>query len=158
MIDALRSAVEALILQVMGPIDTWACYLGTVVKQTGNLLDVKLDDPRYGPGLSKIPYRTGIPGASAVVPAGTRVAVGFEQGRRDLPCIKAWVDGTPISVTIETSDAVTIKATNQATIDAAKIELGAGALKGVARFGDAVQAGPYAGTITSASGSVTAQD
>lgn len=158
MIEALRATIETLILQILGPIDTWACYLGTVVSQAGNLLDVKLDDQRFGPGITKLDYDTGIPGATVTVPKGARVVVAFRERSRSKPYVAAFVSGTPIQITIETSDSVTIKGAAKVELDGTQIQLGATALKGVARMLDTVQAGPFAGTITSGSLTVKAQD
>ena len=123
--DLLRTSIREVVLEEQGPVDTLACYEGEVAGQSGDLLDVKLDDPRFGPGVSKIPYRTGIPGASVTVPTGTRVAVGFENGRRDCPVVRYFAAGTPLTIEIDASTSVTITA-EKATVEADTIELKGG--------------------------------
>jgi len=83
-----------------------------------------------------------VPGLSMTVPSGSRVLLMFEGGDPEEPRAEIWESGTPITVTFDAS--VTIK-------------FGKNAVQGVARLGDAVQAGPYVGVITSASTKVLAE-
>jgi hypothetical protein len=149
MIDILRSTIEALILQVMGPIDTWATYPGTVIAQHGNTLDVELDDQRYGRGITQLTYRSGIPGAAVTVPKGTRVAVGFDEGRRDLPYVADFLGGTPLTVTFNATTKVTIAC-------AGDVEVTAGGSAKVTATGD-IEAKTSTGnaTVEATTGDVT---
>lgn len=122
----------------LAKLDTHALYEGTVVKQTGDgLLEVKLDTDRFGDtGMQHLEIAFGVPGITVEVEKGTRVAVGFHDGKRDMPIVRHWLSGTPVNVTLNVSGT---------------LKLGEGALQGVARMGDPVQAGPFIGTITAAS-------
>jgi hypothetical protein len=134
-LDKILRAVDARIAKL----DTHALYEGTVIKQTSDgLLEVKLDDSRFGPGFQHLEIAFGIPGVEVTVAKGMRVAVGFFDGKRDKPIVRHWLSGTPIEVTLDASTT---------------IKFGASALRGVARLGDT--AGPY--VITSASTKVVAE-
>lgn len=133
-LDSILRAVDARIAKL----DTHALYEGTVIKQTSDgLLEVKLDDSRFGPGFQHLSIAFGIPGVTVEVPKGTRVAVGFHDGKRDKPIVRHWLDG----------DATVL------TINATTVKFGDAAIQGVARLGDSV--GPY--VITSASTKVKAE-
>lgn len=138
MLDQIRQTVTELVKAALGHIDTYALYEGTVVQQHSDLsLDVKPDTSRWGDGPVKIPIAYGLPGVTAKVPAGTRVAFGFHDGHRDRPYVRHFLGGTPVEI----------------VINADAVKLGTNALQGVARLGDT--AGPY--LITSASLKVKAE-
>ncbi len=136
---SILDTIKEVAAQALGFVDTYALYEGTVEQQRADgTLDVKLDDDRFGPGVTEVDMVFGLPGVSATVPKGTRVAVGFHEGRRDKLSVRHYLGGTPITVIIDAS---------------ATVLLGAGATMGVARLGDTV--GPY--TITTASTKVKAE-
>lgn len=149
-----RAGLEAMVDEKARRMDYLAMYPGSVVKwqRSGGVdkLDVRMDDQRFGPGLTSIPLRTGIPGVLVEVPKGSRVLVGFENGSPSAPVAHLWQASQAINLEIETTGTVTIKA-------ATAIELGAAATLGVARQTDTVQAGPFAGTITGGSLKVQAE-
>lgn len=143
-LDRLTDAVRKIVDALFGPrLDLLALYPAVAVSQSGNSVDVTPDDTRI-PGIQGVPIFSGTPGVTATVPDGTRVLLGFRGGDRRLPYVAMWETVSPRP--------------QESVIDADAIKLGANALKGVARLGDAVQAGPWAGVITSASLTVTAQD
>jgi hypothetical protein len=83
----------------------------------------------------------GFQGISGHVAPGAIVLVDFVEGNPALPIVTAFEDGTPIELRLEAL---------QITLN------GSGDARPVARLGDTVQAGPYAGTITSGSLTVKA--
>lgn len=64
-------------------------YRGAVVSQSGQTVDVKLDDPRL-PGMSALPIQVGIPGATVEMAAGARMLVAFENGDPAKPVALFW--------------------------------------------------------------------
>ena len=129
MIDKIRSVIQEVILSTLGHVDTYALYEGTVVDQdssTGSL-DIQLDDDRFGLGWSKIDIVWGLPGITAKVPKGTRVAVGFHEGRRDKPVVRHFLSTateTPIEISLEVSSDFKIKS------DAFSVEAACVAIEG----------------------------
>jgi len=152
--EQARSGLEAIVDEKTRRMDYLALYPGSVVAWSRSAgvdrLDVRLDDQRFGPGLTAIPLRVGIPGLLVEVPKGSRVLVGFENGSPAAPIAHLWQTSQAINLEIETTGSVTIKA-------ASAIKLGALALLGVARHTDPVQAGPFAGTIVTGSTKVKAE-
>jgi hypothetical protein len=141
-LESILKIVDARIAKL----DTHALYEGVVIKQTSaGLLEVKLDDSRFGPGFQHLEIAFGLPGVVEVeVPKGTRVAVGFLEGKRDKPIVRHWISGTPLKIELKATQSITITSP-------VLVELGEEPRMGVARMGDPVQAGPWPGTITSAS-------
>lgn len=119
---------------------------------------VRLQAVRAGAGLPDLLYISvlpGVAGAEATLRAGSLVLVQFIEADPAQPVVThfeaAGGDGwLPIALVIDASDSITIGASTTT------ISLGAAPRLGVARVGDAVQAGPFAGTITSASAQVEA--
>jgi hypothetical protein len=139
MADDLRTSLKEIIADE-APIDLTACYEGTVVQQRADgTMDVKVDDARFGEGLVGVPYRSGLPGMTCTVPKGTRVAVGFENLRRDCPVVRYFESGTPLTLVFDVSSKVTVQS-------AGDVEVTAGGSAKVAATGDA--------EVTSASGDV----
>jgi hypothetical protein len=150
-IDRLLKAVKNLVEDMTVAMDTHAMYPGTVVSQASSgEVDVKLDTQRFGAGLSHLTIQHGVPGMTVKVPAGTRVLVGFTNGNRGQPVAFLWPAGSskPTEVQFE---GVTIKVKGTTLI-----ELNPTGAMGVARMGDTVVAGPFGGTITTASLTVKA--
>ena len=79
------------------------------------------------PDLQRVPVRPGVAGCVATVALGSRVLVGFVDSDASRPYVASFDDESPTDLTF--------------------IE----GLLGVARMTDTVQAGPFAGTITSGS-------
>jgi hypothetical protein len=67
-------------------------YRGVVVSQSGQTVDVKLDDPRL-PGMSALPIQVGLPGATVEIAAGARMLVAFENGDPAKPIALLWDRG-----------------------------------------------------------------
>jgi hypothetical protein len=110
-----------------------------VVTQSGERLN--LQPVRTATGfsdLSNVPVRPGVAGCRGDVQLGELVLVAF-------------VDGDPSRPVVVAHDAPDAPGWMPLTI-----ELGGPGALGVARIGDAVQAGPYAGVITSASARIKA--
>jgi hypothetical protein len=77
----------------------WPC---TVAAQTGAELDLVPDDDWVkGSGLVRVKLRHGLPGFTCVVPAGTRVLLGFEAGDPTRPYATLWDEGAVTSLTFD---------------------------------------------------------
>lgn len=70
-----------------------------VLQNTDGSLELRSTDTRY-PDLSKVPYRPGIPGASADLVAGQEVVVVFGGGDERDPYACSWLPGTPTNLRI----------------------------------------------------------
>lgn len=112
-------------------------YEYRVVTQEGERVNLQPIRVSVGmPDLSRVPIRPGIPGARADVTLGARVLVGFIEADPARPVVLGFEDAEGDgfkSIQLEI-DATTL------------IKLAAGVL-GAARQTDAVQAGPFTGTI-----------
>lgn len=64
-------------------------YRGVVVAQSGQTVDLKVDDPRL-PGMSALPIQVGLPGATVEMAAGARMLVAFENGDPSKPIALLW--------------------------------------------------------------------
>ena len=160
-LDSILRVVDARIAKL----DTHALYEGEVVKQTSDgLLEVKLDDDRFGDGFQHLEIAFGIPGVTVEVPKGTRVAVGFHDGKRDMPIVRHWLSGRPRIVRLGVSELVRIESDEDMELDAEnEVTVGASATKTslgpsprlfAARFSDAVVCGGFGGTIVGGSSKV----
>jgi hypothetical protein len=110
-----------------------------VVTQSGNRLNLQVVRKGTGFGdLSGVPMRPGIAGWKGNVALGENVLVWFVEGDPSRPVVVAHDDPDAPGWMPLT------------------IELGGPSALGVARIGDTVQAGPYAGVITSGSARVKA--
>ena len=69
--------------------DYTSVYRGVVVSQSGQTVDVKLDDPRL-PGMSALPIQVGLPGATVEMAVGARMLVAFENGDPAKPIALHW--------------------------------------------------------------------
>lgn len=96
-LDALRRLVDG---WVSTRLDRLALYPARVVSQAADgTLDLVPDDPRVPP-CTGVPIRMGLPGASATVPAGGRVLLGYEAGDPSKPCATLWESGTVTVLTL----------------------------------------------------------
>ena len=85
----LTAAFDAMARRALREVDYHAVYPARVIEQRADgSLDVLADSPRIALPRA-IPYRT-LPGLAFTVPAGTRVAVGFEQGDPSRPFAALW--------------------------------------------------------------------
>lgn len=118
-LSQLRRIVEGW----LGPrLDRLALYPARVVhQQTDGTLDLVPDDSRISP-CQGVPLRLGIPGATATVPDGGRVLLGYAGGDPRQPIATLWESGE-----------VTVLAIN-------------GGSRKVARVADAVNVAQLAGT------------
>ncbi len=89
---------------VAGALDSsldYLVYYPAVVKSDNgdNTYDVICDNKALGEfsGLQKIPLRVGLPGTTVVVPVGSRVLVGFEEGNPSQPIICLFSAGTSMT-------------------------------------------------------------
>lgn len=134
-LDALYDIISSLFPELL--------YAGAfefrVVAQHGDRLD--LQPARTGPGftdLSNVPIRPGMAGLRSNVQLGELVLVQFIDRDPSRPCVTSHA---------QPDDPGWMPLT---------LELGGPGALGVARLGDAVQAGPYTGVITSASARIKA--
>jgi hypothetical protein len=129
--DRLRGALFGLARQALAPVDYHPSYAATVVQQQGNGdLEVRIDDERFkregnGTGIAGVKVWPGVPGISYLLRRGTRVLVGFLDGRGEVPIVTGWRSEAPERVTLE----------------ADRINLGEDATRGVARLNDTANVG-----------------
>jgi hypothetical protein len=150
-LDRFKAALEWVVESIVGArLDYLARYPARVVSQDGSgKLELLPDDPRI-PGIPGVPIRVGVPGLKLTVPPGARVLLAFEgNGDPSRPIAELWESGTPLTVTFEAAQNITI--TSPVALD-----LGEAPRMGVARQGDPVQAGPWPGVITAGSARVKA--
>lgn len=93
-LDRLKKALVCFIERALQRVDYYALYTAKVVKQnTNGTLELQPEDARFQallPGLTSVPIRYGIPGVKVEIPAGGRVAVGFEGGNPQFPVVVFW--------------------------------------------------------------------
>ncbi len=95
-------AVTKIVQQQTSHIDYFTLYDAKIVSQSVDLTTVDLQpgDTRL-PGLSKVPLRLGIPGASAQVTPGGFIRLGWDRGNPSMPYAALWQGGeTPIKLTL----------------------------------------------------------
>ncbi len=108
-----------------------AAYFGRVVTQNDNgTLDIELETTIV-PSPTKVPIRYGLPGISAKVKQGARVAVTYEDGDSRRPVATVW-DAAEV-------EELNVTAKN-VKVHAASVELGDGG-RPIARSGDIVRSG-----------------
>jgi hypothetical protein len=104
-LPSLRDHVVAIVEAVIGRrLDYHALYPCSVAFQNpaSLALDLIPDDMRVkGVGTSGIKLRHGLPGFTAVVPAGTRVLMGFEAGDPKRPYALLWDAGAVTTITFD---------------------------------------------------------
>lgn len=104
-----------------------------VAQRSDGTLDLVPDHDAI-PGLTEVPLRLGIPGATVKVPAGTRVNVAFERyGSHWRPIAELWETGSSAG---EAPIEITLPATS-------KIRLGPSAHRRVARIDDTTNNGVW---------------
>lgn len=126
--DRVKGALLGLV-KASGPrVAYTSIYRGVVLSQSGQTVDVKLDDPRL-PGMAALPIQVGLPGATVDIRAGARMLVAFENGD----------PAKPIALTWQGADA------GRVSLVADKVELGA---EGLVPIQDGVVTGLGVDTFT----------
>lgn len=115
--DRIKDSLTAFVKSVFSSLDFYAFYRAKVVSQSSdNLkLDLQPDDARFAGGLSGIPLRLGIPGATVTVTPGAYVFVGWDGGDPQKPFCMLWEDGASVT-------ALTFKATTVNVGDSAGVQ------------------------------------
>ena len=99
----LGPALDAVLRRALRRVDYLAHYPARVVSQSASgLLDLVPDDSRVPP-CSGVPIRYGLPGVTAVVPAGERVTLTYEGGDPSKPVATLWTAGAMTSAAINGS-------------------------------------------------------
>lgn len=98
----LAAAINSLVQFATAHVDYFAMYDAKVISQSGSTVDVKPVDSRL-PGMSKVPLRLGIPGASVQVAPGATLRIGWDRGNPQYPFAALWNGGE--TVTQETLEA-----------------------------------------------------
>lgn len=97
--DRIKRALADFVDAIMSRVDYHALYPAKVVSQSGTLVDVVVDDTRFG-SLTKVPIRTFAPDVVVTVSPNARVLIGFENGKPDQPYASLWQSGAIVSVAI----------------------------------------------------------
>lgn len=143
--DRIRRGLALFIQRVTSRIDYLAHYPCAVQGQNADgTLELKPDDSRFGPGLSKIAIRHGIPGITVIVKQPSRVMLYFENGDPTKPAAALW--------DVSTLDTIVLTAKTKVTINCPNVNLGDENGLPVARQGDIVDmvfppAVPVVGTL-----------
>ena len=170
--DRIRKALGELVHGACGGIH--GLHPAKVVSQKGQSLDLQPVASDM-PDMADVPIWHGIPGVEVSVATGALVLMGFRNGDPAQPFAMLWQSESLTDITIRATGKVsvsaggnveveargaasvkgataTVKADASATVDAPVIRLGGdGAVLGVARQTDTVQAGPFSGAITKGS-------
>jgi len=110
-LESLRAIIDARLRRL----DYHALYSSTVLAQNADgTLELQPDDARFGTGVSKVPIRLGIPGASVRVRAPSRVLLGFDNGDPRLPIATLWDTSSLDTLNLTAGVALNINATGGA--------------------------------------------
>lgn len=143
-VDRFKNAIFAIVREVFSDYKFGGVYEYRVDTCAGGTFSGRPTDPSYGlPNAKNWPVRPPVTGGVVTLPAGSSVLVSFINRDPSRPFVLAFSSGTP-----PTNVAITVD--NAWTLDAATVTINGGVL-GAARQTDTVQAGPFSGTITSAS-------
>lgn len=107
----VRRAIQAIVGAELADLPHHAKYRSRVVSQLADGSLEAVPDDATIPGESSVPIRTGLPGVTLKVPAGTRVQIGFEGGDPSKPVAELWAEGMADEVTLEAGQSITFKAT-----------------------------------------------
>lgn len=144
--DRFKSAITAIVREIMGDVKFLGAYGYRVQKAEGGKFSGTPESKSLGlPDLQDVPIRGSILGGQTAtkLPGGASVVIAFVNGDPSLPFLLAGPhDSEPTEAAI--------KATSKVKVDAPQVVINGGA-QGCARMGDAVIAGPFAGTITAGS-------
>lgn len=108
--SALKEVFQK-VIDGLRPLDYYAFYECVVVKQTGDTLDLRPDDPRLSrEGLTDVEIRYGIPGVRAKIQPGTRCLLGFKGGNPSLAYVHDFLysDLALIELTVVASSKVVV--------------------------------------------------
>lgn len=103
-LDRLKHLVAQIVGQVMARVDYHARYPARVTSQNADgTLELKPDSTRWGPGLSRVPIRHGLPGVTKLeVAQGARVLLAWtlDDDGQPTPHAELWEKGSLTSITI----------------------------------------------------------
>lgn len=106
MLDKLMAIIERAISRM----DYYALYPCRVVQQNGDgTLDLSPDSARLS-GLSHVPVRLGLPGATVKVDSGSRVLLGFENGSPSAPVATIWEQPMLLELCVDAKTKVQVMA------------------------------------------------
>lgn len=147
--DRFKDSLTAIVQEITARTKFHGSYEYLIDTCSNGVFSGSPTDEGFGlPPLKEIPVKTSVVGGIATWAAGATVIVTFINGDASRPLVTAFQSGANPTTVQERAGA-------SWKIDAASIVLNGGT-QGVARLGDTVQAGPYSGTITSASSTVKA--
>ena len=161
--DRLSQAVASIVAAFTAHTRFFGLYEFEVVSAEFEKLSATPTDSKLGlPQLKDVPLMSPSSGARAKLDAGAKVLIAFVNGSPSRPVVLSTNANKPaLEVTLECvtslsidAPSVEINASGSVKVNSPSVSLGSNALMGVARLGDTVQAGPFSGTITSASTSV----
>lgn len=102
------AAIEAIVRHVTAGSVYLGIFPARVVSQNADgTLELQPDDSRI-PGMSQVPIRYGVPGISAKVAAGARVAIEFAGGDPTQPIATVWEPGSLTEITLAASTKVVL--------------------------------------------------
>jgi len=133
-LDAIKTHLAALVDLFMRRVDYYALYPAVVVSQNGDkTLELRPESEKLPQGMSTVPIRLGIPGATVTVEAGARVLVGFENGDPKRPYAGLWDTASVVEISINGGSTPVAKEGSSITGTAgpfpivANVSIGAGA-------------------------------
>ncbi len=122
--DRTRAAFERAVRRALPRLDYLALYSARVVAQAADgSLDVQPDDARL-PGMTGVPMRLFVPGATVRVGGGARVLVGFEQGDPARPVAHLWESGALARLRVDASERIELAGTKGVVREGDKLDLG----------------------------------
>lgn len=151
--DRIRTLLSVIVREFMAEAGLFGLYSYRVTasddkKVSGEPIGVTVDGVRPLPNLTDIPLAPSIIGGTTKIKKGSVVGVMFLDGKRSAArIVTAELGATPDETVLEDATSIELKAPS--------VVLAEGVL-GVARMTDTVLAGPFTGTITSASSKVKA--
>jgi hypothetical protein len=107
-LDRVKASFFALVGAAQPRTPYLGLYAGTVLSQSGDSVDLRMDDPRV-PGVAGLPLTVGLPGSKVSFAAGARMLVVFENGDPAKPRAIGWDDAsgaTVIALTLGSRDAI----------------------------------------------------
>jgi hypothetical protein len=96
--DRLRDPAVAMTRSALSHVDFLGLYRCNVVTQSGQSFDLVPEDERLPPqGFKAVPLRSGIPGLTVQVPAGSTLLLGWLGGDPSQPYCMLWQGGEAIT-------------------------------------------------------------
>lgn len=99
----IRESIGKMVRQEIAGIDYFTLYDAKIVSQSADntTVDLQPGDPRL-PGMSKVPLRLGIPGATVQVTPGGFIRLGWDRGNPSMPYAALWQGGeSPIKIVLK---------------------------------------------------------